>query len=56
MTDKIKLGFIGSGGIVKSHLAQGLKDFDDVDFVGWCDLNAETAAERKEEVGGRGEV
>jgi len=56
MADKVKLGFIGSGGIVRSHLEQGLKDFDDVEFVGWCDLNEATAAARKKEVGGRGEI
>ena len=56
MLDKVKLGFIGSGGIVRTHLAQGLKDFEDVEFVGWCDLNEETAAERREQVGGAGET
>jgi predicted dehydrogenase len=52
----VKLAFIGSGGIVRSHLEQGLKDFEDVEFVGWCDLVEETAAARREQVGGRGEV
>jgi len=56
MTDKVKLAFIGSGGIVRSHLEHGLKDFDDVEFVGWCDLNEDTAAARREQVGGRGQV
>lgn len=56
MPDKVRLGFIGSGGIVRSHLEQGLKDFPDVEFAGWCDLNAETAAARREQVGGHGEV
>ncbi len=56
MADKIKLGFIGSGGIVKSHLEHGLRDFADVEFVGWCDLNESTAAARRQEVGGRGKV
>jgi len=54
MPDKIKLGFIGSGGIVKSHLEHGLKDFPDVEFVGWCDLNEATAAARRREVGDKG--
>jgi len=54
--DKIKLAFIGSGGIVRSHLEHGLKDFEDVEFVGWCDLVEETAVARREQVGGRGEV
>jgi predicted dehydrogenase len=54
--DKVKLAFIGSGGIVKSHLDHGLKDFEDVEFVGWCDLALEAAAARREQVGGQGEV
>jgi len=56
MPDKVKLGFIGSGGIVNGHLEQGLKDFDDVEFVGWCDLNEATAAARKKQVGGKGKI
>lgn len=53
---KAKLAFIGSGGIVRSHLAQGLQDFGDVEFAGWRDLNKETAAARREQVGGSGEI
>jgi predicted dehydrogenase len=56
MGDKVKLGFIGSGGIVRGHLDQGLKNFEDVEFVGWCDLNEATAAERREQVGGQGRI
>ena len=56
MTDKVKLAFIGSGGIVRSHLDQGLKDFPDVKFAAWCDLNEETAAARREQVGGQGAI
>ena len=56
MADKVKLAFIGSGGIVRAHLEQGLKDFEDVQFVGWCDLNEETAAARREQVGDQGEI
>lgn len=56
MGDKVKLGFIGSGGIVRSHLEQGLKDFEDVEFAGWCDLNEATAAARREQVGGQGQI
>ena len=56
MADKVKLGFIGSGGIVRGHLDHGLKGFDDVEFVGWCDLNADTAAARREQVGGQGTI
>lgn len=56
MTDKVRLGFIGSGGIVSGHLEHGLKNFEDVEFVGWCDLNEETAAARKAQVGGKGKI
>ena len=56
MAEKVKLAFIGSGGIVRAHLEQGLKDFEDVQFVGWCDLNEETAAARREQVGDQGEI
>jgi predicted dehydrogenase len=56
MPARVKLAFIGSGGIVRSHLDQGLKDFDDVEFVGWCDLDEQTAAARREQVGGQGAI
>jgi predicted dehydrogenase len=56
MSEKVKLAFIGSGGIVRSHLEQGLKDFPDVQFVGWCDLDQETASARRAQVGGHGAV
>jgi predicted dehydrogenase len=56
VTDKVRLAFIGSGGIVRSHLEQGLKDFVDVEFAAWCDLNEETAAARRDQVGGRGAI
>ncbi len=56
MLDRVKLAFIGSGGIVRSHLDHGLKDFPDVEFVGWCDLVEATAAARREQVGGKGAI
>ncbi|MCG3197292.1 MAG: scyllo-inositol 2-dehydrogenase (NAD(+)) [bacterium] len=56
MSSKIKLGFIGCGGIVKGHLEHGLASFPDVEFVGWCDTNPEAAEARRAEVGGRGKV
>jgi len=56
MADKVKLAFIGSGGITKNHLKQGLKDFPDVEFVGWCDVKEEAAAARREEAGAKGKV
>jgi len=56
MTDKVRLGFIGSGGIVRTHLEHGLRSFPDVEFAAWCDLNPETAAARREQVGGQGAI
>lgn len=56
MPEKVKLGFIGSGGIVKAHLEHGLKNFSDVEFVGWCDLSPEIAEARRSETGGQGKV
>ena len=56
MTDKVRLGFVGCGGIVRSHLEHGLGGFEDVEFVGWCDLNPEAAEARKAQVGGQGTV
>ena len=56
MAQKVRLGFIGSGGIVRSHLEHGLKGFPDVTFAAWCDLDTETAAARREQVGGQGEI
>jgi len=56
MPGKVKLGFIGCGGIVQGHLEQGLKNFPDVEFVGWCDINESAAAARREQVGGKGKV
>jgi len=54
--EKVRLAFIGSGGIVRSHLEHGLKDFEDVAFVGWCDLSPDTAAARREQVDGQGGI
>jgi predicted dehydrogenase len=53
---KVRLAFIGCGGIVRQHLEHGLKNFPDVEFAAWCDLNAETAAARREQVGGQGTI
>lgn len=53
---KVKLAFIGCGNIAKSHLSAGLKDFPDVEFVGWCDPSEAAAVARREQVGGQGKV
>ena len=52
----VDLAFIGCGGIARAHLEQGLKGFDDVRFVGWCDPNLDSAEARRAEVGGQGDV
>ncbi len=44
MKDKVRVAFVGSGGIARSHL-EGLVKFPDVELVGFCDVRAETAAE-----------
>ncbi len=56
MTAKVRLGFIGCGIIVERHLDHGVKDFDDVEFVGWCASRPKRAQARREQVGGHGEV
>ncbi len=56
MKDRIKLAFIGCGGITKIHLDHGLAKFDDVDFVGWCDPNEANSQARREQAGGKGEI
>ncbi len=53
MPGEVKVAFIGCGGIVRSHLDQGLKNFEDITFVGWCDLDEEIAAARREQYAGR---
>ncbi len=56
MPPKVRLAFIGCGGVVAGHLDAGLKDFPDVEFVGWCDVNEGAAEARQEQAGGRGSV
>ena len=56
MPDRIKLAFIGCGGITAAHLDQGLKQFPDVAFVGWCDPSEDHALARRAQVGGHGEI
>jgi predicted dehydrogenase len=52
MSDKVKVGFIGSGGIAGAHL-QGLAKFEDVELAGFCDVVTERAENRAKEFGGR---
>ena len=44
MSDKIKVAFVGSGGIAGAHL-DAMAKFADVEFVGFCDVKLEKAAE-----------
>jgi len=50
---KLRLGFIGCGGITRAHLADGLATFPDVEFVGWCDVNLKAATELASQHGGK---
>lgn len=50
---KAKIAFIGSGGIAMSHLSN-LKDYKDVELVGFCDVNEQTLEARVTEFGGTG--
>jgi len=56
MAKKVKIAFIGCGGVAAGHLAQGFKDFPDVDFIGWCDPIMENAEARRDQAGRGGEV
>lgn len=51
--NKLRLAFIGCGGITRAHLSHGLESFTDVEFVGWNDLNLEAAQQLAEKHGGR---
>ena len=50
--DKVKLGFIGTGGMASAHM-RNLKDgFEDVEFCAMCDISEDRAKQRAEEFGG----
>lgn len=51
MSKKIKVGIVGCGGIGGVHLEAYKKISDQIEFVAACDLNAERAAQRKEQYG-----
>ena len=48
---KVKLGFIGTGGMAGAHM-RNLQTFDDIEFTAMCDVSEERAKERAEEFGG----
>ncbi|HEY64689.1 MAG TPA: Gfo/Idh/MocA family oxidoreductase [Caldilineae bacterium] len=52
MLDKVRVGFVGCGGIAGSHLT-GLARMEDVELVAFCDISAEAAERRAAEYGGR---
>ncbi|CCW36247.1 predicted dehydrogenase [Chthonomonas calidirosea] len=49
--DKVRVGFIGCGGISRAHLPH-LSKWDDVELVAFCDIVVERAKKRSEEYGG----
>jgi len=51
MPAKVRVGFIGTGGIAGTHLGN-LKSFDDVEFVAMCDVQKERAEARARDFGG----
>ena len=50
--DKVKLGFIGTGGMAGAHMRNLTDNFDDVEFSAMCDISEDRAKERAEEFGG----
>jgi len=52
MPSKLKLAFVGAGGIARSHLG-GLVKLEDVELAGFCDVNKEAAGSAATEYGGR---
>ena len=51
MADKVRVGFIGAGGIAGNHLGN-LRNFDDVEFAAMCDVAKERAEGRANDFGG----
>ncbi len=52
MTDQVRVGFVGCGGIAGAHLT-GLARMEDVQLAAFCDISEETAQQRAAEYGGR---
>jgi predicted dehydrogenase len=48
---KVKLGFIGTGGMAGAHM-RNLQTFDDIEFTAMCDVSEERAEGCAEEFGG----
>ncbi len=50
--DKVKLGFIGTGGMASAHMRNIKENFDDAEFSAMCDISEDRAKQRAEEFGG----
>ncbi len=50
--DKVKLGFIGTGGMAGAHMRNLKDNFEDVEFSAMCDISEDRAQQRAEEFGG----
>ena len=50
--DKVKLGFIGTGGMAGAHMRNLKDNFEDVEFSAMCDISEDRAKQRAEEFGG----
>ena len=53
MSDKIRIGIIGCGGIANSKHMPSLSRLDDVEMVAFCDLIEERAVAAKEKFGSK---
>ncbi len=50
--DKVKLGFIGTGGMAGAHMRNLKDNFEDVEFCAMCDISEDRSKARAEEFGG----
>lgn len=52
MSGKVEIGFVGTGGMARSHLGK-LKEMEEVEIVALCDVAEERVQEAASEFGGR---
>ena len=50
--EKVKLGFIGTGGMAGAHMRNLKDNFEDVEFSAMCDISEDRAKQRAQEFGG----
>lgn len=50
--EKVKLGFIGTGGMAGAHMRNLKDNFEDVEFTAMCDISEDRAKQRAQEFGG----